>query len=109
MQPWIEARKRVRLSHAHVQMARELGLNPKGLGKLANQDREPWKQPLPDFIVRLYMKRFGRERPETVRTIEEMAAAKQEKKQAKKIAKAGRLEEKGEATPAGEAQRMPGA
>ena len=26
MQPWIEARKRFRLSHAHVQMARELGL-----------------------------------------------------------------------------------
>ena len=62
LQPWIEARNRFRLSHAHVQMARELGLNPKKLGKLANQDQEPWKLPLQDFIVKLYMKRFGRGR-----------------------------------------------
>ena len=26
LQPWIDARKRFRLSHAHVQMARELGV-----------------------------------------------------------------------------------
>jgi len=88
LQPPIEARKRFRLSHAHVQMARELGLNPKKFGKLANHDQEPWKLPLQDFIVKLYMKRFGRERPETVRSIEEIAAAKQVKKQAKKMAKA---------------------
>ncbi len=29
---WIAARKRHRLSHAHVQMARELGMNPGNLG-----------------------------------------------------------------------------
>jgi hypothetical protein len=87
MQPWIEARKRFRLSHAHVRMARELGLNPQKLGKLANHDGEPWKLPLQDFIVKLYMKQFGRERPETVRSIEEIVAAKQAKKQAKKAAK----------------------
>jgi hypothetical protein len=87
MQPWIEARKRFRLSHAHVQMARELGLNPKKLGKLANHDQEPWKLTLQDFIVKLYMKHFGRERPETIRSIEEIAAAKQAKKQAKKAAR----------------------
>jgi hypothetical protein len=34
LQDWVEARKRHRLSHAHVQMARELGLNPRKLGKL---------------------------------------------------------------------------
>jgi hypothetical protein len=38
---WIDARQRFRLSHAHVQMARELGMNPKKLGKLANHDQEP--------------------------------------------------------------------
>jgi hypothetical protein len=85
---WIEARDRFRLSHAHVQMARELGLNPKKLGKLANHDQEPWKLPLQDFIVKLYIKRFGRARPETIRSIEEAAAAKQAKKQAKKAARA---------------------
>jgi hypothetical protein len=40
-QPWIEARTRFRLSHAHLQMARELGLNPKKLGGLANHEQEP--------------------------------------------------------------------
>jgi hypothetical protein len=88
LQPWIEARKRFRLSHAHVQMARELGLNPKKFGKLANHDQEPWKLPLQDFIVKLYVKRFGRERPEAIRSIEEIAAAKQAKKQARKMARA---------------------
>jgi len=32
-QDWIEARKRFHLSDAHVQMARELGMNPRKLGK----------------------------------------------------------------------------
>jgi hypothetical protein len=30
LQEWITARKRHRLSHAHVHMARELGMNPAG-------------------------------------------------------------------------------
>ena len=38
LQVWIDARKRHRLSHAQVQMARELGLNPEKLGKLDNHD-----------------------------------------------------------------------
>jgi hypothetical protein len=45
LQDWVEARKRHHLSHAHVQMARELGMNPKKLGKLDNHDQEPWKAP----------------------------------------------------------------
>ena len=36
LQAWTVARKRHRLSHPHVQMARELGMNPKKLGKLDN-------------------------------------------------------------------------
>jgi len=35
LQAWIDARKRHHLSHAHVQMARELQMNPTKLGKLA--------------------------------------------------------------------------
>jgi hypothetical protein len=62
---WITARKRYGLSHAHVQIARELGMNPNKLGKLDNHDQEPWKVPLPQFIERLYLRRFGRERPES--------------------------------------------
>jgi hypothetical protein len=56
--PWIEARRRHRLSERHVQMARELGLNPKKLGKIDNHRQEPWKAPLPEFIEQLYAKRF---------------------------------------------------
>jgi len=58
LQAWIEARKRHHLSHAQVQMARELGMNAKKLGKLDNHDQEPWK--LPRFIEHLYLKRFGK-------------------------------------------------
>jgi hypothetical protein len=32
LQDWVVARRRFRLSHAHVQMARELGMNPRKLG-----------------------------------------------------------------------------
>ena len=80
---WIEARKRHHLSHAHVQMARELGMNPKKLGGLDNHRQERWKLPLPVFIEELYRKRFGRARPEFVLSIEEHAR-QQEKKRAKK-------------------------
>ena len=50
LQDWVDARKRHHLSHAHVQMARELGLNPKKLGKIDNHKQELWKAPLPVFI-----------------------------------------------------------
>jgi hypothetical protein len=53
-QVWVDARKRFHLSHMHVQMAREIGLNPKKLGKMANHDQEPWKEPLPNYIETLY-------------------------------------------------------
>jgi hypothetical protein len=53
LQVWIDARTRHHLSHAHVQMVRELGLNPKKLGKLDNHRQGPWKAPLPEFIERL--------------------------------------------------------
>jgi len=39
-QPWIDARQRFHLSHAHIQMARELGLNPKTLGKRKRAERK---------------------------------------------------------------------
>ena len=41
LQAWIDARKRHRLTHAQVQMARELGMNPPKLGKMDNHDQEP--------------------------------------------------------------------
>jgi hypothetical protein len=87
LQGWIEARKRFHLSHAHVQMARELGMDPRKLGKLANHDQEPWKAPLPLFIEHLYFERFGRERPEVVMSAEDRARAKDSKRAARKVAR----------------------
>jgi hypothetical protein len=61
-------------------MARELGLNPKKFGSLANHDQEKWKSPLPQFIEDLYFKRFGTVRPQEVRSIEEIAQKKKQKR-----------------------------
>jgi hypothetical protein len=88
LQRWIEARKRFRLSHAHVQMARELGMNSKKLGGLANHKQEPWKAPLPEFIEQLYEERFGRKRPTKVLSIEERAAEISAGKAARKAERA---------------------
>jgi hypothetical protein len=64
-QKWIEAKKKFRLSDTHIQMAKELGMNPQKFGSLANHKQEKWKAPLPDFIEDLYYKRFKKEKPET--------------------------------------------
>src|SRR5208282_602710 len=89
LQRWIDARKRFHLSHAHVQMARELGMNPRKLGSLANHDQEPWKAPLPIFIERIYQKRFGKATPDRVLSIEDRMreiAAKKAKKRERRTA-----------------------
>lgn len=95
-QDWIAARKRHHLSHAHVQMAAELGMDPRSLGKLDNHRQERWKLPLPEFIEHVYAKRFGRDRPAEVLSVEERArrraahkAAKKEAKRARRQAQAG--------------------
>ena len=92
LQAWIDAGQRHKLSHAHAQMARELGMNPRKLGKLDNHHQEPWKVPLPAFIEGLYFKRFGKERPDVVLSIEERARIQQAKKADRKEAKPQRLE-----------------
>jgi hypothetical protein len=93
MQAWIDARNRHHLSHAQVQMARELGMNPAKLGKLDNHKQEPWKLPLPQFIEEIYFKHFGQPAPDNVMSIEERVRLDHEKKQAKKVAKEKRATE----------------
>jgi hypothetical protein len=80
LEAWVKARKRYRLSHEHVQMVRELGLNPKKLGSLANHRQEPWKAPLPEFIEHLYFKRFGLEHPTTIVPVERLSGQAKAKK-----------------------------
>ena len=87
LQAWIDARKRHHLSHAQIQMARELGMNPKKLGKLDNHDQESWKMPLRQYIPHLYFKRFDKERPDVVFSIEEKIHRDEEKKALKREVK----------------------
>lgn len=106
LQAWVDARSRHRLSHAHVQMARELGMNPKKLGSIDNHDQEPWKAPLPQFIEQLYLKRFGRERPEVVVSLEQRARQIEEKKAARKAARAARRVEAASGDPPSRSARQ---
>ena len=85
LKPWIEARKKYHLSHAQIQMARELGMNPKKIGSLANHKQEKWKLPLPQYIEYLYQKRFGKELPNDVRPLEVRDAEKRKRKADRKI------------------------
>jgi hypothetical protein len=86
-QMWIDARRRYHLSHVHIQMARELGMNPRKFGKIANEKQEPWKAPLPAFIEDIYLKRFGRSRPPDVKSIEQVWRAKEKKKEERRRGK----------------------
>ena len=96
LQAWIDARKRHRLSHAQVQMARELGMNPKKLGGLDNRDQEPWKTPLAEYIEHLYHRSFGKAQPDVIQSIEEKWARDQEKKARRREAKLKRRPAEGD-------------
>ncbi len=84
LRPWIDARKRFHLSHAQIQMARELGMNPKKFGGLANHKQEPWKAPLPEYIEHLYEKRFGKRLPDDIRSVEVKDTEKRKRKALRK-------------------------
>jgi hypothetical protein len=87
MQVWIDARKKYHLSHAHIQMARELGLNPRKFGKIANHRQEPWKAPLPVFIEDIYFKRFRKKRPDNIKSIEQVIKDRRSAKEKRRIKK----------------------
>lgn len=87
LQVWIDARKKHHLSHAHIQMARELGLNLRKLGKIANHRQEPWKAPLPVFIEDIYFKRFKKRRPDNIKSIEKILKDRLRSKERRRINK----------------------
>ena len=91
-QVWVDIRKKYHLSHMHIQMAREMGLNPKKFSGLANNNQQDWKDPLPKYLVTLYTKRFSKAQPDEVLSIEKLYQAQQEKKQQKKQAKSESVE-----------------
>lgn len=107
--PWIAIRKQYALTHAEVQMARELGLEPRRFPSYANIKDQPWKKPLKEFIAELYLKQTGKEQPETVFSMEDLAAQHVARRLAKKQAKlerlaAGEAEELGDETSEPEAE-----
>lgn len=79
LQIWFEARQRYHLTDTQIQMARELGLNPKKFGGYANQRQEPWKRPLGEFIEQLYFKRFKKTEPARVLSMEQQAEESRQK------------------------------
>jgi hypothetical protein len=95
LQPWFDARGRFKLSHGHIQMAREMGMNPKKFGSLANESQEPWKVPLPEFIAQCYRKRFGRTQPENVRSLEQVIEADDLRRKQKRLRKAQNIHTEG--------------
>ena len=94
---WIDAREKYHLSHAQMQMARELGMNPTKFGSLANHKQEKWKLSLPQFIEHLYFKRFGKTGPDQVMSVEERAKEIERKKEEKRQRR--RLKEKADIKP----------
>ena len=84
---WIEARERHGLTHTQVQMARELGMNPKTLDKLDSQ-QQAWKEPLPQYIESLFRKRFRKDSPDIVMSMEDRAALLKAKKEERRERKA---------------------
>ncbi len=69
LEHWKSAQRRYHLSDTEIQMARELGMNPRKFGGLANHRQEKWKAPLPEFIEDLYFKRFKKDKPDSVKPL----------------------------------------
>ena len=94
IEKWIVAQKKHRLSDTHVQMTRELGLNPDKLGKIDNHRQEPWKAPLPEFIEEIFYKRFKKERPDVVKPLKQILKEQEIKTKTKKKEKEIRRKER---------------
>lgn len=75
---WVEIRQRFQLSHAQVQMARELELLPRALAKQPD---------VPGYLQLQYQERFGRPEPEVVVSIENRARQEQRDNAMEKIAR----------------------
>ena len=73
-------------------MARELGLNPKKFGSLADTKASPWKAPLAEFIAHCYFKAHKLHSPEIVRSLEQFIKDTEAKKARRQERKAQRAE-----------------
>ena len=90
LQPWFEARRRFKLSNVHIQMARELGLNPKNPGSADGQEQSTTQ--LEGFIAQCYQQRFRRNLPEQTRSLEELVEWDKQRRLEKQARKQARLD-----------------
>jgi len=54
---WAEAKRRCQLNMEDIQMAKEMGLNPRSLIKNIPSPSEQWKAPVKQWIREMYEKR----------------------------------------------------
>lgn len=54
---WLEAKKKCRLNNETLQMAKEMGLNPRSLIKNIPSKSQQWKAPVHVWIREMYEKR----------------------------------------------------
>lgn len=66
LQKWARVKRQCALTDAHVQMARELGMNPKRLIESESTTQGLTQLPLSQRIENLYLKRFKKPLPEAV-------------------------------------------
>ena len=57
---WLEVKRRCKLNNEEIQMAKEMGLNPKSLIKNIPNKNEQWKAPVKIWIRDMYEDRFGK-------------------------------------------------
>ncbi|MFT4538174.1 MAG: hypothetical protein ACI841_004900 [Planctomycetota bacterium] len=83
LRQWISARERFGLSHADVQMGRELGFNPRKLGEKAKK-QEP-EVTVVELIQKSFVARFKKECPEQAMSIEDRASEIADKRMGKQM------------------------
>jgi hypothetical protein len=70
---WIEAKRRCRLNDNDIQIAKELGLNPRSLIKNIPSKTEQWKLPVKDWIHQMYQKRHVKSERKKARKVQAAA------------------------------------
>ncbi len=88
VQDWIAARSKFGLTDAQVQMARELGMNPRRLGNKSHD-----VSAIPGIVEALYRQRFGRSAPVSVASIEVVRREEQEARRGARAARSAAREQ----------------
>jgi hypothetical protein len=72
LQLWVRVKRQCALTDAHVQMARELGMNPKRLTESQSATQGLTQPSLSQRIENLYLKRFKRPLPDAVAPLRQL-------------------------------------